>query len=410
VVGSIRFLGCDQDAYCESVARHVGEFEELTGHHVDVQLIDNDEYFSNKLQPYLDGESPADVFVSGPVLLWEHVGNGFVEPLDPYLEKASDDYDVDDFSATLTRVNRWTGRFGDPLGTGPLLEIPVNCESYNLAYNPAVLERAGVEVPATWDEYFSASRLIAERDAPRRGFAQRGADEWHTIYTGYASQLWSYGARDFDEQGRCVIDSPAALRATKDIVGALRECGPSDWLHQRWYELAIDVAQGKYGLIVDSDHYVAFYENPALSSVHGHMGYELPPTGPGGLRHSNLWSWSAVMNAHSRDKDTAWAFLEWATGKKFLLRSAFEGNMNPTRRSVWQDQSFIDFSSQWGPFSSVAQTLINDVADVLVTPCVNYIDVARRWTTALRDGFRNPDDIDELFGAAARDIDRIVAR
>ena len=167
-MGRIRFLGCDQDAYCASVARHVSEFEEASGHQVDVQLIDNDEYFSNQLDRYLDGHSPADVFVSGPVLMWEQLGKGFVEPLDGYLSRASDDFDVADFIPTLLSCNRWDGQFGSSLGRGELLEIPVNCESYNLAYVPEILERAEVAVPSTWQEYFTTARAVVQRAAPAR--------------------------------------------------------------------------------------------------------------------------------------------------------------------------------------------------------------------------------------------------
>ena len=46
-------------------------------------------------------------------------------------------------------------------------------------------------------------------------------------------------------------------------MAALRDAGPADWLDQRWYELALDFARGRYGLIVDSDHYVAYFEEPA---------------------------------------------------------------------------------------------------------------------------------------------------
>jgi multiple sugar transport system substrate-binding protein len=290
----IRFLGCDQDAFCASVARHVSEFEEASGHRVDVQLIDNDEYFTNELAPYLDGEDPADVYMSGPVLMWEQLGAGHVEPLDSFLERASSDYDPDDFLATLIRCNRWSGRFGEPLGGGPLLELPVNCQSYNLAYLPEVLERAGAEVPSTWEDYFAVARQITERAAPCRGFGQRGVNVWHTIYTGFASQLWSYGGRDFDETGACVIASPAALRATGDILAGLRDAGPTDWPNQRWYELAIDFANGKYGLIVDSDHYVAYFEDPKVSTVNCKVDYALPPLGPSRERSSNLWTWSSL--------------------------------------------------------------------------------------------------------------------
>ena len=150
----LAFLGPDTDAYVASVGRHVGEFTERTGIEVDVRIVDSDTYFSNDIHALLDGEDGADVFMSGPVLLWEHVGAGFVEPLDDF---AAAGWDAGDFFASLLDANRWTGRFGEPLGAGPLLEVPVNCESYNLAYVPEHLERHGLEVPATWDAYFETA-------------------------------------------------------------------------------------------------------------------------------------------------------------------------------------------------------------------------------------------------------------
>ncbi len=184
--------------------------------------------------------------------------------------------------------------------SGPLLEIPVNCESYNLAYVPAVLERAGLEVPATWEQYFATASAVVEGTGGQvRGFAQRGTDAWHTMYTGFATQLWSYGASDFDG-GRCAIASPVAVRATSDFIAALRAAGPPDWPDQRWYELALDFARGGYGLIVDSDHYVAYFEDPASSDLVGEIGYALPPLGPTGERRPNLWTWSVVMNTQGK--------------------------------------------------------------------------------------------------------------
>ena len=406
----IRFLGCDQDAFCASVARHVAEFEEASGHRVGVQLLDNDEYFTNKLaliwavkirpmSTCRDRCSCGSSSARDMSNRWTRLST-----------RASLDYDPDDFLKTLIGCNRWNGRFGEPLGKGPLLELPVNCESYNLAYLPAVLQGAGAEVPQTWDDYFAVARRITQRAAPLRGFAQRGADVWHTIYTGFASQLWSYGGRDFDKNGTCVIDSPAALGATGDILNALRDAGPGDWLNQGWYELALDFANGKYGLIVDSDHYVAYFEDPRLSSVSGRVGYSLPPLGPGGERSSNLWTWSMVMNSRSREKDAAWEFMEWATGKSHLLRSAFEGNMNPTAASVWDDATFQERAEGWGDFVAVSRHLVENVAQVLVTPAVNYIDIARRWTRALRDAYAGADCLEDCLRQAASEIDDLVAQ
>jgi ABC-type glycerol-3-phosphate transport system substrate-binding protein len=236
------------------------------------------------------------------------------------------------------------------------LEIPVNCESYNLAYLPAVLDAAGLDVPTTWAEYFSTARMVVERTGGRvGGFGQRGTAAWHTMYTGFATQFWSYGASDF-EAGRCALAAPAALRATSDFIAALRDSGPPNWVDQRWYELALDFARGRYALLVDSDHYVAYFEDPVLSKLVGEIGYAPPPLGPTGSCRPNLWTWSVVMNSRVKDRDVAWRFVEWATGTEFLRRSVFEGNMNPTRSSIWDDERFREHTSSGEPSTTYPGT------------------------------------------------------
>src|SRR5437764_4298882 len=177
-MSSVRFLGPDTDAYVASVQRHASEFEEQTGLELDIRIVPSDLYFSNKIHHLLDGDDAADVYMSGPVLVWEHVAAGFVQPLDDFLERASDGYDAPDFIERLLACNRWSGRFGDPLGEGPLLEIPVNCESYKLAYVPAGLAAADLDVPATWSEYFPTARAIPEPPGRRRGCGPLATGAW----------------------------------------------------------------------------------------------------------------------------------------------------------------------------------------------------------------------------------------
>ena len=406
---TVRFTAPDTDAYVESVQRHRAEFTEETGLDLHIRIVPSDDYFSNDIHHLLEGEDAADVFTSGPVLLWEHIGAGYVEPLDEYLAQSSAEFEVADFFDSLIASNRWTGKFGDPLGSGPLWEIPVNFEAYNLAYVPETLARLDVPVPQTWLDYFAAARRVQEKSSGSvRGFAQRGVQVWHTMYTGYATQFWSYGAQDFGRDGKCAIASPEGVAATTDFVNALRNSGPSDWPNQRWYELAMDFCADKYGFIVDSDHYIAFYEDAARSAIAGRTGYALPPTGPTGQRASNMWTWSLVMNAHSRNKGNAWRFMEWAAGKKFLLRSSFEGNMNPTRRSTWEDQRFRDLAAGWGDFYAVARRLVERDAKVLVTPTPAYLKLADRWVRALRSAYAGDEGVAESLENAAADIDAYV--
>jgi|KBSMisStandDraft_5_1062788.scaffolds.fasta_scaffold03711_7 multiple sugar transport system substrate-binding protein len=408
-MSSVTFLAPDTDAYVASVQRHAAEFTERTGLALDIQILDSDTYFSNAIQDRL-AEGGADVFMSGPVLLWEHVGAGLVQPLDEFAAQASDGWDQEDFTPSLLAANRWTGRFGDPLGTGPLLEIPVNCESYNLTYVPEHLERHGLEPPTTWEAYFStAEELVRRSGGSLRGFGQRGKEAWHTMYTGYATQIWSSGGRDFGDDLRCAIGRPEVVVPTERLVEALRAAGPPSWTGQRWYELALDFAAGAYGLIVDSDHYVAIFEDPGLSRLAGKIAYARPPAGPAGAIVPNLWTWSLVMNARSRCQPGAWRFIEWASSSEFLLRSVFEGNMNPTRASVWDDPRVTEHVAGWGDFAAVSRELVESRARVVVTPAPNYIAIAERWVAALRSAYSGNEGTAEALERAAADIDELMS-
>jgi multiple sugar transport system substrate-binding protein len=405
---SVTFLAPDTDAYVASVQRHLAEFSERTQIAVRVEILDSDTYFSNAIQDRL-ADGSADVFMSGPVLLWEHVGAGLVQPLDEFAAQASEDWRQDDFIPALLAANRWTGRFGDPLGTGPLLEVPVNCESYNLAFVPEHLERHGIELPATWDDYFAAAEhLVGRSGGSLRGFGQRGREAWHTMYTGYATQIWSCGGRDFGDDLRCAIGRPEVVAPSERFVEALRAAGPPAWTRQRWYELALDFAAGAYAFIVDSDHYVAIFEDPELAPFAGRIAYARPPAGPGGAIVPNLWTWSLVMNAHSRSQAAAWRFIEWAASSEFLLRSVFEGNMNPTRRSVWDDPSVAEHVAGWGDFAAVSRELVEQRARVVVTPAPNYIAVAERWVAALRSAYEGREGTAEALERAAAEIDELM--
>src|SRR6185312_15910560 len=163
----------------------------------------------------------------------------------------------------------------------------------------------------------------------------------------------------------CAIASPESVRATTDFLAALGDAGPTGWPDQRWYELAMDFGRGRYGLIVDSDHYVAFFEDASTSELAGAIGYAPPPAGPTGDRRPNLWTWSVVMNSRAGDRDAAWRFVEWATGKEFLLRSAAEGNMNPTRTSIWDDKQFRERAAAWSGYYDASRGLVEREASVL---------------------------------------------
>ena len=111
------------------------------------------------------------------------------------------------------------------------------------------------------------------------------------------------------------------------------------------------------------------------------------------------------MNTRARNPDEAWRFIEWASSRDFLHRSVYEGNMNPTRTSIWDDEQFRAHTSNWGGFYDVARTLVEREASVLVTPAGNYLQIATRWVQALLDAYSGRVGVVEALARLRLDID-----
>ena len=133
-------------------------------------------------------------------------------------------------------------------------------------------------MPQTWDEYFAVARdIVAATGGEIRGFGQRGRGEWHTIYTGFATQLWSCGGRDFDPDGRAAFADAEAVAVTARSSTRCARPAPSTGPTSAGTSSRSTSRRGRYALLVDSDHYVAFFEDEDQSELVGQIGYALPP-------------------------------------------------------------------------------------------------------------------------------------
>ena len=261
----VRFLGPDTDAYVASVERHAPEFEERTGLELDVRIVPSDLYFSNGIHHLLDGDGAADVYMSGPVLC------GSTSP------------PVSSGRSTISSTGRATGATPATSSTAPRLQPldgplrrparrraaargPGQLRVVQPRVRPGGSRRGGrrrARRPGTSTSTSARDDRERRRRVPRLRPA-RDCGVAHDVH-GFATQFWSCGGRDFE--GGSLRDRLAgAVRVTGEFVAALPRRRPDRLADQRWYELALDFARGRYGLIVDSDHYVAYFEDPKTVS------------------------------------------------------------------------------------------------------------------------------------------------
>jgi len=400
--------------FTESILRFIPEYERQTGVRVSTLLLSEEEYFEKLITELSSRSSFYDLFMVGFPHLWQYAKAGWLVPLDSYIENPDltpADWDPNDFFPELIACSRWNLEQGAGMGEGPLWALPVNEEAYVIFYRKDLFERFNVKPPATYEEVYKAARTLTRNVDGQQiyGFGHRGVQSWSTIHPGYLTAFASWGARDFDESMHCVIDSPQGIRITDLFIRTLKEGGPPGWPGYTWYEGKEGFLSGRFAMWFDANHQAAAFENPAKSQVAGKVGYLLPPPGPDGQIRSSTWVWSVAMNAASKQKDTAWRFLAWATSKDVLQRTVPYENINPTRRSVWEDPVTVE-ATNWdqGEYRRTAQLLLSKYARIRWTPSTYVTQAGDRWAAALQEIYEGKRTAEQALKDAAEDINKMV--
>lgn len=402
--------------FSESILRFIPEYERQTGVKVSTLLLSEEEYFEKLITELSSRSSFYDLFMLGFPHLWQYAKAGWLEPLDPYIDNPNltpADWDPNDFFTELITCSRWNLRQGSGMGDGPIWVLPVNEEAYVIFYRKDLFERFQVKPPAAYEEVYKAAKALTRIVDGQQiyGFGHRGVRSWSTIHPGYLTAFVSWGARDFDDSMHCVIDSPQGIEITDLFIRTLREGGPPGWPSYTWYEGKEAFLSGRFAMWFDANHQAAAFENPAKSHVAGKVGYLLPPAGPDGQIKSSTWVWSLAMNAASRNKDAAWRFLAWATSKDMLQRTVPYENINPARRSVWEDPRTVR-ATNWagGEYRRTAQLLLSEYARIRWTPSTYVTQAGDRWAAALQEIYEGKRTAEQALKGAASDINQMVRK
>ena len=117
------------------------------------------------------------------------------------------------------------------------------------------------------------------------------------------------------------------------------------------------------------------------------------------------------MNAVSKNKAAAWRFLAWATSQEMLQRTVPHENINPTRRSVWEDPKTVE-ATNWaqGEYRRTAQLLLSKYARIRWTPSTYVTQAGDRWAAALQEIYEGTRTTEQALTSAAADIDQMVRK
>lgn len=397
-------------AYQQTYQPFLGEFTELTGIELDIELVPEADYFTRLNTELSGGSGGVDVFMLGAYFIWQYGPPGFLEDLGPWIENESatdPEYDFEDIFEGLRNATRWDFELGSPIGTGGQWALPWGFETNVIAYNKKYFDDNGIQPAETFDDLIQLAIDLTDRDENRYGIGFRGSRSWATIHPGFMTQYSREGAQDYiNDNGQLVaaMNSPEAVDFTQKWAELAREAGPSGWTTYEYPDVMRDLGNGTAMMAFDADS-ASYPQNvPGASAEAGNLGWHAGPAGPDGSLATNLWTWALAMNAGSERKSAGWLFLQWATGKEAMTRAVESGTFSdPTRASVFEG-AFRQTLGDFPGYEEAFERVIDDTT-IHFTPQTSFFETTEEWSVALQEIYEGADAQSRLDSLAESNTD-----
>ncbi len=403
--------------FVESLKPLLPEFTAKTGIKVTYEELAEQSGFEKLLADLSSKTGTYDVFMTSPLNNWQYAAAGWLEPLDGLVanpDKTAADYDVNDFIPSILSAGRWDLTPLKGIGEGSLWTLPINFESYQLAYRPSLLKKLGLQVPKTYADLLAMSDKLAI-DGPSgkmHGIITRFDRYWDLPYLTFGTMLQSYGVEMLDKDGKLQICSDKSIAATQDFVTLIKKASPEGAGAFTWYEAMQGFASGQYVFSLnEANLFAPTYEDPKQSAIAGDVGYAPTPLGPDGKRAAAAWIWSLSMNSASTHKDAAWLFMQWVTSKETMIKTHLAGNMNPVRKSAWDAPEVVKLMQGWGEtpgqYIQAAKTEA-EVATIRFPPHPELTRMLDRWAEAIQKSYFGQGDVKTNLCEAQADIQKML--
>jgi multiple sugar transport system substrate-binding protein len=315
------------------------EIEEATGIDLEISTEALGDLIASNNQNLEAPESAVDIMHVLGFTVAQTVGAGLFEPLQPYLDdpsKTPADYDFEDFPEGQLEYTGYFDVEAGQFGGDTLYLIPgIHSGSVLLFYRSDLLEEAGLEPPATWDEYLSHAEALTTDDVS--GSAMVGANDVSNFTMG--GELTS-GDKN-DGTLRTNLDSPEAVAALQNMIDLL-PYSPAAVSAYGFTEALDAFSAGRVamwpawatiaGALYGEDSRVA--DQVAVAQVPSDDGE------PRAIRGG--WGLGIPANLPQERKDAAWHILTYITSQEHERHQVLNYQTDPNRLSTAQDPEIVE--------------------------------------------------------------------
>lgn len=258
---------------------------------------------------------------------------------------------------------------------GKLYAAPFYGESSSLFYRKDLLEAKGITLPQkpTWDEVVAAAAALHDPANGQYGICLRGLPGWGEMGAPLGTVINTFGGRWYDAGWNAQITSPETSAAIKFYIDTVTKYGEPSAITSGFTECETLLVQGKVAMWYDATSASDLVFDPAQNpDFADKLGIAYAPTmvkDPSGW----LWAWAFALESGSKNKEAAYKFMEWATGKDypvsvFNAKGGWGGAPSGARKSLYEN---ADYAKYGAAFNSVVVDSLNTVDPLSAT---NFTD------------------------------------
>ncbi len=306
----------------DNLLKMIPQFTQQTGIKVNVVNIGYDAMTQKETLDLRSQTGSYDVFWTEGTFLARYVGqlNG-LEPIQEYAATQHVDLGTSDFPQTL---------LGNFSYNNKLYAMPFENTLMMAASRTDIYKGAGLTPATSLADYLS--NVSALNKPPTYGTEIMG-QQGEPVFYEWVNWLWGEGGSLFDSSGKPTLNTPEAIKATNDLV-TLAKSAPPGVANFSWDQAASSFAQGQVSTAVLFSDQTPGLLDPSNSNVIGKWQYTPFP----GTANTAFGGYAWAMNAYSKNKPAALAFIQWATSAKTLAALVPNGS-SPPRTSIQNDPS-----------------------------------------------------------------------
>lgn len=322
---TVTFLA-NNNPIASALVKYKPDFEKLTGITLKVDTY-QEQQMRQRLVTVMNSRSDeVDLFMSLPSREGlQFAKAGWYADLTAMVKGASaSDYDFGDLSP---------GMIKDASYDNKLMGVPLNVEGPVVYYRKDVFQKCGVTFPKNLGEMASVSAKLKECESAVTPFVSRGLKP--ALPFTYSVFLHNMGGQ-YMENRKSQLCSKAGQASLELYAKLLKDFGPPGVVNYSFYQISGLYREGKAAMAFEST-------NELRSVMDGgarlkDTGVAVLPAGTGGS-HPTVIGWTLSVSNYSKNKEAAWYFVQWATGRAMQEKLALEG-IAPPRTAVANGADF----------------------------------------------------------------------